>query len=90
MIINFIKDCTVFSLINIGYFAYLELNPKTRGIVFRPDQNNNKVLSISSMTNFMLFPFTQFGLSVMWHPNNWTINYPVVMIISFGFYKYIL
>ena len=90
MIISFIKDCTIFSVINIGYFAYLELNQRTKGIVFRPNEKNEKVLSIPSIKYFMIYPFTPFGLKVMWHPNNWTINYPVVMILSFGFYKYIL
>jgi hypothetical protein len=90
MIISFIKDCTIFSLINIGYFGYLELNPKTKGIVFRPNEKNEKVLSINSITYFMRYPFTPMGFKVMWHPNNWNINYPVVMILSFGFYKYIL
>lgn len=90
MLISFIKDCTVFSLINIGYFGYLELNSKTRGIVFRPNEKNEKVLSTSSIKYFMIYPFTPMGLQVMWNPNNWIINYPVVMMISFGFYKYIL
>jgi hypothetical protein len=84
------KDGIVFGIINIGYFTYLEMNPRSKGIVLRPNAENKKVLSIGSIKNFILFPFTKTGLTVMWKPENWDINYPVVMILSFGFIKLII
>ncbi len=90
MIFSLMKDGIVFGIINIGYFTYLEMNPRSKGIVLRPNAENKKVLSIGSIKNFILFPFTKTGLTVMWKPENWDINYPVVMILSFGFIKLII
>ena len=82
-----IRDFFVFGVINVGYFTYLEMNPRSKGIVLRPNAENKKVLSIGSIKNFILFPFTKTGLTVMWKPENWDVNYPVVMLLSFGCYK---
>jgi hypothetical protein len=82
-----IRDFFVFGVINVGYFTYLEMNPRTKGIVLRPNAENKKVLSIGSIKNFILFPFTKTGLTVMWKPENWDVNYTVVMVMTFGFYK---
>jgi hypothetical protein len=88
MLSQIIKDGIVFGIINIGYFTYLEMNPRTNGIVLRPNAENKKILSIGSIKNFIAFPFTPTGLPIMWKPENWDINYTVVMTMSFGIYKF--
>lgn len=90
MIINIIKDICAFSAITIGYFTYIELNPKTKGIVFRPNDKNEKILSLGSIKSFILFPLTETGLKNMWYPRNWDINFPLISTIGFAVYKKIM
>jgi hypothetical protein len=87
MITTVIKDLCAFSTISIAYLTYIELNPKTKGIVFRPNDKNEKILSIQSIKSFILFPLTETGLKCMWSPNNWDINFPFVTSIGFAIYK---
>ncbi len=87
MLSELFRDVFVFGIINVGYFTYLEMNPRTKGIVLRPNAENKKILSIGSIKNFITFPFTKTGLTVMWKPENFDVNYPVMMILSFGCYK---
>jgi len=87
MILNIIKDICAFSVITIGYFTYIELNPKTKGIVFRQNDKNEKKISIGSIKNFILFPLTETGLQFMWLPENWDINFPLIFTLGFTIYK---
>lgn len=88
MITSIIKDIVAVGAINLAYFTALELNPKTKGIVRRPDSENVKHISLGSIKEFMISPFTgKPGTKEMWKPKNWDINYPVVMTGCFGIYK---
>ena len=87
---NLIKDFIALSAISVGYFTYIELNPKTAGIVFRPNDKNEKILSLGSIQSFALFPFTEVGIQIMWKPENWDINFPFILIVNFLLYKTIL
>lgn len=83
-----IKDAIAFAAINVGYFTALELNPKTKGVVIRPDSDNNRVFSFSSMKEFMISPFKcRPATNQLWKPNNWDINYPVAVGGCFAVYK---
>jgi hypothetical protein len=90
MLISLIKDCIFISALTVGYFTYIELNPKTKGIVFRPNDRNELVLSTNSIKAFILFPFTSDGLKIMWTPQNYDINFPFILLTSFSIYKFIL
>ncbi len=86
----FIKDILAIITCNIIYFTYIELNSKTPGIVFRYDDKNEKQLSLGSIKEFILFPYTYFGRQIMWKPENWDINHTVVILGMFGIYKLFL
>ncbi len=90
MLISLVKDCVFIGSVTIAYFTYVELNPKTKGIVFRPNDRNELVLSTSSIKSFILFPLTSEGLKIMWKPENYDINFPMILLSSYGFYKFIL
>jgi len=91
MILSIAKDVIAFGAINLAYFTALEVNPKTKGIVRRPDSENNKKFSPESIKEFMLSPFRcKPGTNELWKPQNWDINYPVVMVGCFGAYKCLL
>ncbi len=84
-----IKDLIALVSCNIIYFTYIELNPHTSGIVFRYNDKNEKYLSLSSIREFIIFPYKNQGLAVMWKPCNWDINHTVVISGLFGLYKLI-
>jgi hypothetical protein len=90
MLISLVKDCIFIGVLTIGYFTYIELNPKTKGIVFRPNDKNELVLSTNSIKGFILFPLTPEGLRIMWTPENYDINFPFILLTSYGIYKFIL
>jgi hypothetical protein len=90
MLISLVKDCIFLGALTIGYFTYIELNPKTKGIVFRPNDRNELVLSTNSIKAFILFPLTSDGLQIMWRPENYDINFPLILVSSYGIYKFIL
>ncbi len=75
---------------NILYFTYIELNPKTPGIVFRYNDKNEKKLSLGSIKEFIIFPYTKLGRQILWYPENWDINHTVVIVGMFGIYKLLL
>jgi hypothetical protein len=90
MLISLVKDCIFIGSVSIAYFTYIELNPKTKGIVFRPNDMNELVLSTASIKAFILFPLTREGLKVMWKYENYDINFPLILLSTYGFYKFIL
>ncbi len=90
MLFSIVKDCIFLSTLTIGYFTYIELNPNTKGIVFRPNDRNELVLSTNSIKAFILFPLTKEGLKIMWKSENYDINFPLILISSYGIYKFIL
>jgi len=85
-----IKDILAFGTINILYFIYVEYNNTTKGIVFRVNSKNEKIFAWESIKAFAMFPLTRAGIPLMWYPINWDINYPLVMLSSFGIYKLFL
>jgi hypothetical protein len=84
-----IKDILAIITCNILYFAYIELNSKTPGIVFRYNDKNEKQLSVGSIKEFIKFPYTYFGRQIMWKPENWDINHSIVILGMYGIYKVI-
>jgi len=86
---SLIKDIMVCCGIHICYMTSLELNPKTKGTVIRPNDKGEKIISWGSMKEFMITPLKldkPFARE-LWKPKNWDINYPIVMLGSFGIYK---
>jgi hypothetical protein len=83
----FIKDILAIMTCNILYFTYIELNPKTPGIVFRCNDKNEKQLSLGSIKEFIIFPYTKLGRQILWKPENWDINHTVVIFGMFSVYK---
>jgi hypothetical protein len=84
---NVFKDILAIFVCNILYFTYIELNPKTPGIVFRYNDKNEKQLSLGSIKEFIKFPYTKLGIQILWYPENWDINHSVVILGMFGIYK---
>jgi hypothetical protein len=84
---DFIKNALEIIACNILYFTYIELNPKTPGIVFRCNDKNEKQLSLGSIKEFIKFPYTVLGRQILWYPENWDINHSVVTFGMFGIYK---
>jgi hypothetical protein len=84
-----IKDILVCCAVHIGYMTIIEINPKTRGTIIRPNDKGEKVISLGSMKEFMLTPFKLNNQVArdLWKFKNWDINYPVVMFGSFVIYK---
>jgi hypothetical protein len=83
LFIYMLKDIGVIIAASVGYFSYIALNPKTKGIVFRPNDKNEIVLSLASIYIFATFPFTSDGIKLMWYPSCWDINYPFIVTVSY-------
>ncbi len=86
------QDLLAFFGFNALYATYLELNPKIRGIIIRPDSDGKKKINLRSYFNFIKQPITTQQPEVrkhLWHPSNWDINYPVCAIIFMVGYKII-
>jgi hypothetical protein len=84
-----LKDIAILSTITLGHLTYIALNPKTKGIVFRPNDKNETILSLPSIFSFMTFPLTKEGL-ITWHPTLWDINYPIILCGFYGLSKFII
>lgn len=85
IVYTILKNVSLILVINLGYFVYLETNKSTRGLFIRPNDKGKKVISWISIWNFMTIPFTN---SILWKPENWDINYPIVIGSIFIISKY--
>jgi hypothetical protein len=85
-----LRDIGIIITISVGYFSYIALNPKTKGIVYRPNDKNEMVLSLGSIYTFIMFPFTSDGVKLMWYPSCWDINYPFVVTMCYLSSKFVI
>lgn len=86
------KDLLAFAGFNVIYATYLELNPKIKGIVVRPDSEGKKRINLRSYFNFAKEPITTPNSEVrkhFWQPKNWDINYPLCATTFMVVYKII-
>ena len=80
MVIDY-YDIGYFIFYNGMYMIYIETNKGTKGVLFRPDADNNKKLSIKSYLNFISQPINIFKPTIakaFWKVENLDINYIAV------------
>lgn len=85
-----LEDLCVFGVFNVLYATYLEVNPKMGGVIIRPNENGDKVISLKSYWHFIKQPFKSDNTGVqkeLWKPKNWDINYFMSAIIFMFGYK---
>jgi hypothetical protein len=76
---------TYFAIYNIIYIIYIE--KKIKGILFRPDSNNDIVPMPSSLMNFLSQPLNFKNPIVFrefWKISNWDMNYLVITAASWS------
>ena len=82
MDLQFTQDILILNLISFFiYLGYLELNPKITGIWLRRDSNNNFFIALSSLWNYVLYPFKEIKL---WYPNMWDLNIFISVPLTTG------
>ncbi len=74
----------IFLLSFIIFLLYLELSPKLGNIWYRLNSENIKVINISSIINFLIYPLHNINF---WYINNWDLNFIIYYFITkFIFY----
>lgn len=74
----------IFLLSFIIFLLYLELSPKLGNIWYRLNSENIKVINISSIITFLIYPLQNISF---WYINNWDLNFIIYYFITkFIFY----
>ena len=66
-------------LVFIIWIIYLETSPSLGNIVFRPNQNNQKVLSLNGIWQMLKLPLYQ---DMCWNFKYWDLNIYVILALT--------
>lgn len=70
----------------ILWLLYLQFDPKIGNVWLRPEHNNKLTFCFKSIINILKYPFQNIDL---WKINNWDLNYYIIFILTFLFFKFL-